>query len=97
MKKDIKEKNIKFIEFFKNLVAPEPVELSPAEEITNSQLSPEDKKQLAKALEEVNKFEKELLYNNINNVKHMEINTQTKKFISKTNKKQEKSVERERE
>lgn len=99
MKEKINEKNFRPIEFFKNLMKPEKLELSSEEEIDMSELSPEEKKQLTKTLKELSKFENQF---NIEPVKHMNINKAVQN-ISKSKARTEKNAtiehtgERERE
>ena len=80
MKERINERNFSPIEFFRNLIKPEKLELSQEEEIDMSELSQEEKKQLTKTLKEISKLENQF---NVEPVRHITIN-KTVQNISKS-------------
>lgn len=97
MKERINERNFSPIEFFRNLIKSEPVELSQEEEIDMSKLSQEEKKQLTKTLKELNKFENQF---NIEPVRHSNKTVQNilnSKARTEKNTTIEHTAERERE
>ena len=72
--KNIKEKNVDFLSFFRNLVSAEPEELTQEEIILNdSTLTADDKKLLLKTIDKEETLGHKLFANSLKSVKHMNL------------------------
>ena len=77
--KNVKEKNVDFFSFFRNLISSEPEELTQEEIIlSDSTLTADDKKQLLKVLDKEESLGDKLFANTFKSVKHMNLTKNSK-------------------